>query len=317
MKWGLLGYGRIALKFEQSIESCSEDAIVAVASRSQFDNIPDSYQAYKDYNQLIEDPEVEIIYICTIHTTHKEWTLAALNAGKHVLCEKPMSICASDVKEMTACAKENNRFLMEAIWSRYLPGYQEALRLIRSGMIGDIKMIQANFGFQMNPEDPKERLVKKELAGGAIWDVGIYPISLAMDICQASPKKIQALGKLNSAGVEESAIINLSFSGDVLASLTCSFDMQLQNQAIITGSKGQIIMEDFWKCEKLILTTEFNKKEIEKPMVSTGFYHEILASSALIRSGAIESPLISWRHSWEISSVMDKILEMVRKRNSN
>ncbi|MFT4568411.1 MAG: putative dehydrogenase [Saprospiraceae bacterium] len=313
MKWGLLGYGRIAAKFEQSIEASQKDTIVAAASRSQYLNIPKTYKAFNDYDRLLEDDEVEIVYICTTHNTHKQLTIAALNAGKHVLCEKPMSTSASDVKEMTECAEKNNRFLMEAIWSRYLPGYQEALRLIRAGAIGEVKMIQANFGFRMNPEDPKERLINKELAGGAIWDVGIYPISFAMDICQSMPTEIQALGKLNSAGVEETAILNLSFPENVLASLTCSFEHQLQNDAIITGTKGRVTMKDFWKCEDFSLKTEFEETAFEKPMVSSGYYHEILGCSSLIEMGEIQSPLISWQDSWEISSVMDSILTIVRE----
>jgi len=313
MKWGLLGYGRIAAKFEQSIDASEKDTIVAVASRSQFDNIPSKYSAYNDYDELLKNTEVEIVYVCTTHNTHKELTIAALNAGKHVLCEKPMSTSAADVREMTEYAAQKKLFLMEAVWSRYLPGYQEAIKLIREGAIGEVKMIQANFGFKMDPEAPRERLLKKELAGGAVWDVGIYPLSLSMDICQAIPSEIQAFGKLNNAGVEESAIMNLVFPNDVLASLTCSFDLQLQNNAVITGSKGQITMKDFWMCEHLDIKTSEGVQVFEKPMTSTGYYHEIRACEDLIGQGKLQSPLITWQHSWEISTVIDTILKQIRK----
>lgn len=312
MRWGLLGYGRIARKFEESIRASHAGTIVAVASRSQYSNIPSAYCAYQDYAALLKDDTVQIVYVCTTHNTHKDLTIQALEAGKHVLCEKPMSTSPADVKSMTECARINNRFLMEALWSRYLPGYQKALAMIHQGAIGDIQLIQANFGFRMNPNEPKERLVNPHLAGGAVWDVGIYPISLAMDICRGLPTDIQALARKNPAGVEESAVINLAFENNTIASLTCSFEIATDNRAFIYGSHGRIVMDDFWMCERVSVTTPSGNAEYHLPMTSTGYYHEILACQELIERQLLQSDLISWQDSWEINYVMDRILRSLR-----
>lgn len=312
MKWGLLGYGRIALKFEESIKASEKDEIVAVASRSQYDTIPSTYKRYQSYEALLADPEVEIVYVCTTHNTHKQLSITALNAGKHVLCEKPMSTSPEDVREMAAVAKQNDKFLMEAIWSRYLPGYHKAIELIKEGAIGEIQMVHANFGFYMNPADPKERLINPSLAGGAVWDVGIYPIQLALSIYGEDPSGISAMGKLNSNGVEESALINMSFSGGGLAQLSCSYQAALTNNAWITGTKGKIIMKDFWMCEEFVLSNDEGTQEFKLPMTSTGYYHEIRACESYIVNKLTESERIPWNDSIGINVAMEEVIRQCK-----
>ncbi len=313
MKWGLLGYGRIAKKFEQSINASSYDTIVAVASQTQYDKIPYQYRAYNTYEGLYGDEEVEIVYVCTTHNSHRDITINALTAGKHVLCEKPIAIAPDQVREMIAAAKINHRFLMEAIWSRFLPGYQKALEIIHSGKIGNVLFLQANFGFYMDPGKPKERLTNPDLAGGAIWDVGIYPISLALDIFKGMPIEIQSLGKLTDQNVEESALMQLRFEKDGLAQLSCSFEMNLPNKAWIIGSAGSVIMDNFWKCENVTLKNDQGTKSFYLPMTSTGYYHEIQACNRLIANNQLQSPLISWQDSININIVMSETIKRSKK----
>ena len=316
MKWGFVGYGRIARKFEESLKH-SNHTISAIASKSGFSNIPDNYRAYKDYADLFKDPEVEIVYINTTHNTHAKHTIHALENGKHVLCEKPMAVSADEVESMINSAEKNQRFLMEAIWSRYLPGYQKVMELIESGTIGEVQFISAHFGFRMNPDDPKERLIKPELAAGAVWDVGIYPISLAQDIFRSDPEDISVCAGLSQYGVEDRCSMQFVYSGRKVAQLSCAIDLNTINKALISGTKGTIEMEDFWRCENFKLSTDKGLERFNYPMVSNGLYHEAVACKEIIEQGLYQSPLISWQHSLQLAKIMDDVIEKSRGASNN
>ncbi len=311
MNWGFAGYGRIARKFEEGLNHIGHD-IVAIASRSGASDINNSIASYDNYEDLMNDPNVDIVYVNTTHNTHAKLTIAALNAGKHVLCEKPLATSAQDVKEMISVARANERFLMEAIWSRYLPGYQKAMKLIKSGVIGDILHINANFGFRMDPGAPKKRLIDPKLAAGAIWDVGIYPISLAQDIFVDDPVSMHVDAQLSEMNVEDRCAIQLSYDSDRFAQLTCAINLNTVNDAVITGTKGHMIMKDFWKCERFILIASDEESEHHYPMESTGLCHEAIACKDLIEAGQVQSPLISWDHSTQLAKIMDKAINMAR-----
>lgn len=312
MKWGFAGYGRIARKFEAGLNHIGHE-ITAIASRSGAGEVDAKIKAYNNYDDLMKDSDVDIVYVSTTHNSHAELAIAALQAGKHVLCEKPMATSAEDTKEMIRVAEENNRFLMEAIWSRYLPGYQKAVALAKDGTIGDILQISANFGFKMNPDAPKERLVDPSLAAGAIWDVGIYPISLAQDIFGESPSSMHVDADLSELNVEDRCAIQLAYGGDRYAQLTCAINLNTINNAVITGSKGHIIMKDFWKCEHFTVINEDGEKVHHHPMTSNGLCHEAMACHDLIADGQIQSPLISWEHSIQLAMIMDKAIKMARE----
>lgn len=312
MKWGFAGFGRIAQTFFTNLEAAEDEEIVAIASQSKYKNVPNGIRGYQSYEELYADPEIDIVYVNTTHNTHKQISIAALNAGKHVLCEKPMGISRAEVDEMIQAAKHNGKFLMEAIWSRYLPAYIKVKELIQIGIIGDVELIQANFGFRMNPDAPKLRLTEKNLAGGAVWDVGIYPIMFALDIFNQTPLDIQASGMLNSNHVETRAVINMAFGGGKFAQLSCGFDWSTKNHAIIQGTKGRIIMEDFWKCEHFQVQGEDGIKDYHLPVTSTGMYHEAIACAELVAQGKIESDVISWQDSRLIASTLDEVIGILR-----
>ncbi|MEL6389805.1 MAG: Gfo/Idh/MocA family oxidoreductase [Bacteroidota bacterium] len=313
MKWGLIGYGRIAQKFEKSIAASPHSEIVAVASRSKYENIPSEYARYDTYAGLVEDAEVEIVYVCTPHNFHKEHSLLALRGGKHVLCEKPMGISTTEVDEMYSVARGENRFLMEAVWSRFLPGYEKAMSIVHSGQIGAPLYVDASFGFAMDVTNPKPRLLQKNLAGGAIWDVGIYPISLTQDVFGLSPSHCQTLGACLDTGVESRALIQLKYGAGRLAKLSCAFDLRLPNQATIIGTSGRIIMDDFWKCERFRTIIEGETTEYHEPMVATGLYHEIIACEKYISQGYLESDRMGYDHSMDLAKTMDLAIQQARE----
>jgi len=183
IKWGIIGLGKIARKFADDLQLVANNELVAVASRSveRSQSFADHYQVknyYGSYDEILQDDEVEVIYIATPHTGHYENTLKCLEYGKAVLCEKAFAMNLAQVEEMVAKAKEKQLFLMEALWTRFSPSMLKTIELVESGAIGNIRSIQADFGFN-TPFNPDSRLFNKQLGGGSLLDVGIYPVFLA------------------------------------------------------------------------------------------------------------------------------------------
>ena len=312
LRWGLLAYGRIARKMESSIAASKHNKIVAIASNSQYDDIPSHYRRYRHYIDLLDDPEIDIIYVSTTHNDHAEWTIKALHAGKHVLCEKPMSTSRPEVIKMIEAARLSGKFLMEAIWMRYLPGYIKVREFITEGLIGEIQMIQANFGFAQNPDDLKPRLNDPALAAGAIWDVGIYPLALIIDYARSSVSGMTATGHLSSLGVDERVAAQYIFDNGIIAQMTCSTNLKTHNQAILTGTEGIIVMDDFWKCESFSILRNDQKENYLVPYYSTGLYHEVEACYDLIQSGRQASDIVSWDDSLTLAAMMDDLLDKLK-----
>lgn len=312
MNWGFIGYGRIAKKFYEDLVR-DNHPIKAMASRSGAHTVPAGITAYSRYEDLLADSDIDIVYISTTHNDHAEWTVKSLAAGKHVLCEKPLSTSFKSSYEMVEAARGSGKFLMEAVWSRYLPGYQKAMELVREELIGEVLQVTAHFGFKMNPDEPKERLINPSLAAGAVWDVGIYPISLAQDVYKAEPMTIKADAILTDLRVENRCAIQMTYPNRGMAQLTCAVDLSTINTATITGENGHIIMRDFWKCEHVELSLHDGTHEVyELPMTGHGYGHEARACVNLINTGQVESPLMSWDDSLQLARIMDSVLEQIR-----
>jgi dihydrodiol dehydrogenase / D-xylose 1-dehydrogenase (NADP) len=206
VKWGILGTGKIARRFMQAAFYVPEAQVVAVGSREQ--HTADQFGAqfgvpkrYGSYDALISDPEVEIVYVATPHTLHAENTLAALQAGKHVLCEKPFTINAQQAETVIQAARASGKFVMEGMWTRCFPVVREIVRRIQSGELGEIRYLQADFGFRP-AFNPASRLFAPELGGGALLDVGVYPVALAFLVLGA-PTQIVSHATLGATGVDE------------------------------------------------------------------------------------------------------------------
>ena len=183
LRWGILGTGYIATLFAEGLRVVSDAELVAVGSRSQdsadaFGDKFDVPRRYASYEAVANDDEVDVVYVSTLHNLHKENTLMSLRAGKAVLCEKPFAINVNEAEEMVAVAREEKRFLMEAMWTRYFPIMVRLRELLAEGVIGDVRMLHADFGFRTD-FDPRGRLFNPEFGGGALLDVGIYPLSLS------------------------------------------------------------------------------------------------------------------------------------------
>lgn len=315
MNWGFIGFGRIARKFLASLHSVEGEIPYAFASRSNASELQKEFpnvKLYSDYESLLADPKVDIVYISTTHNFHCQNTIDALNAGKHVLCEKPMGISSHEILKMTEVAKKTGKFLMEAMWMRFLPAYQEAMKRVRSGEIGEIRYVTANFGFNSPDKLTKEgRLLNPNLAGGALYDVGVYPLTFAADLFGWQPADLTARAIKSDTGVDESIQMQIDYSGNRFAQLFASITLVTSKEAYIYGEEGFIKLPFFWKGESFTIHKGDNVETIELPFKSTGYAHEIEEVVQCIQSGKTESPHFTLNDSLMSARLVENILSSI------
>eukprot|EP01043_Picozoa_sp_COSAG02_P048154 COSAG02_NODE_4700_length_5079_cov_1134.378112_1_plen_221_part_00 len=207
MRWGIMGSGLICSDFAQALRSAQGCTITAVGARraesaQKFADANGIKHAFGSYDELVQCDEVDIVYIGTIHPAHKKLAILAMRAGKHVLCEKPMTICKADTAELFAVAEECGVLLVEALWTRFFPAVVKAREIIASGAIGEVLQFQGDFGFRFDgvDSDATHRLTDPAQAGGASLDIGVYPIScMLLALGTETPSKIAAAGTLTAS----------------------------------------------------------------------------------------------------------------------
>jgi len=243
IRWGILGCGKIARKFAADLQFVGDAELIAVGAREQStaDAFAKDFPAkhvHGSYEALVNNAEVDVIYVATPHGLHHEHVMLCLKHKKAVLCEKAFAINFREAKEMIDYAKEQNTFIMEAFWTRLLPGYLKMKDMIAEGKLGKIKYLNAEFGFIPTPPFPT-RLYQPSLGGGALLDIGVYPIFLALDVL-GKPDQIDAAMTPASTGVDEQCAIRFSYNHGAIAQLFCSFAANLATGADIAGDQGRI-----------------------------------------------------------------------------
>uniref|UniRef100_UPI0040498FBD Gfo/Idh/MocA family protein n=1 Tax=Flavobacterium sp. TaxID=239 RepID=UPI0040498FBD len=243
IKWGIIGLGKIANKFAADLQLSDNAVLFAVASRNaeKAENFSQKYNAtkfYDSYEALAEDSEIDVIYIATPNTFHFQNTMMCLQNGKGVLCEKPMGINATEVATMMYEAKSRNLFLMEGIWTRFMPATNKLLEILANKTIGEILFIRADFGFKADP-NPDGRLYNKKLGGGSLIDIGIYPLYLSL-LTLGIPVDIKAMARIIETGVDSYCAILLDYENGAKASFESTFEANTPTEAYIYGTKGAI-----------------------------------------------------------------------------
>jgi len=312
IRWGILGAGNIARKFATGLQVVAGSELFAVGSRSidkaqnfakEF-NIP---KAYGSYEEMVKDPEIDVVYVATPHTFHKPHTILCLNNGKAVLCEKPFAVNAGEAEEMVEAAKKNNLFLMEAMWTRFLPVMYKVKEWIAADAIGEVRMLTADFGFRANL-NPEGRLFNLELGGGALLDVGVYTISLAYMIFGGAPERITGIAHIGETGVDEQAAMILGYKNGELAILHTAIRTRTFQEARIIGTKGSIIIPDFWRATTANLKVDGKDDEIvEIPFDANGYCYEAREVECCLREGKLQSDLMPWDESISILRTMDEL----------
>lgn len=312
IRWAILGTGAIATKFAEDLQSLDGATIVAVGSRSRAAaekfggrfNIP---HRYADYASMAQDAEVDCVYVATPHPFHHENTLLCLNAGKAVLCEKPFSINAREAMEMIGLAQSKKVLLMEAMWTRFFPAMKEFRELLQRNVIGNLQILTADFGFKAEFQ-PEGRLFNLALGGGALLDVGVYPISLASMIFGA-PATVGAIATLGRTGVDEQTAVTLRYETGALAMLNTTIRADTFCEATLVGTRGRIrIHSHFWKPSRLTVTVEGEtERTIELPYQGHGYLFEAAEFMNCLRTGKLESPVMSHQETISIMRTLDEV----------
>lgn len=326
IRWGILATGAIAKKFAEGLADVPDAELVAVGSRSQAgaDAFGDAYgvpRRHASYAALANDPEVDIIYVATPHSKHREDSMLCLNAGKPVLCEKPFTINRREAEEVVALAREKKLFLMEGMWTRFIPAVVKARELIAAGAIGEVRMVQSHFGFRAD-DDESGRLVDPALGGGGLLDVGVYPIAFSYMVFGEVPSQVLGMAAMESgviaatgaaapagAGVDEQAGFLLGFSGGRMAVCTSAVRTTTPYDTYILGTTGMIkVHAPFWCSENVSVIREDQPEEVHHcPRGGNGFNCEAAAVMAALREGKLEHPWMPLEESLQIMGTMDTL----------
>jgi dihydrodiol dehydrogenase / D-xylose 1-dehydrogenase (NADP) len=312
-KWGLMAPGNIAGKFAACVKAMDNTEIEAVGSRSTerartFAEKWSIRKSYGSYRDVAEDPEVRAVYIASPHRYHKDQIRMTLNAGKGVLCEKPITVNAAELKELTSLAKEKGVFLMEAMWMRHLPALQKLKKeWLPKGKLGTIKRITADFSF-VAPSDPQGRLYNPELAGGALLDAGIYPLSFAYWLVGRKPDEMISLHEKGSTGVDTHEEILMKWHTGETAVLTVAIDTKGPRTASVLGTAGAVELPNpFFGAQSILFLNEKGKESLSLPFDINGFEYEIREAMRCIGKGLLESPEHTWSETMDMMEIMDEL----------
>lgn len=309
LRWGIAATGGIAGSMAEALATLPDAEIVAVGSRTQ--DAADAFaerfripRAHGSHAALCADPDVDIVYVASPHSHHQAMTIAALDAGKHVLCEKAFALDAAQAREMVDAARRNGRFLMEAMWTWFIPAVVDIRRRVLAGEIGDLQVVDANFGIIAN--DPNGRHRRPDLGGGAMLDVGIYPVTFARFLA-GDPIGAKVSGMLGDTGVDTTVGGVVSFSGGALGVFHTSIDMLTNLRATVYGTRGRIDVDPpFWFPSGF--TVRVNGEEpVRVDMAHHGLAHEAAHAMQRIRDGHLESDVIPLATTVSTMELLDDI----------
>lgn len=316
IRFGIIGCGVIAARFAGALQK-SEDAVpYACAARSlaraaAFSREYGAEKAYGSYEDLINDPGVQAVYIATVHTTHAQIAQCAIDAGKPVISEKPFFINGKDAAETIKLAREKGVLMMEGFWTRTLPAYRKTKEWLRNGRVGDVTLIRAAFCFPMplNDETRMHRLWNPEVGGGALWDAGVYPYEYATGIMEKAPSEMQTMIQWSATGVDATVAMTMRWPGGTIADCLTSINGYMDDTAVISGTEGYIKQYHFLGCRKaeLYLNSGELVEAYEDPE-EEGFVHEIAHFAELYRSGKKESDLIPLHDTLDFAIKSEEIL---------
>jgi len=317
-KWGILGVAKIAEKFVNGLKILPDAELFAIASRSyeraeEFRGRHGFAKAFGSYEEMLAEPELDIVYIATTNNLHFEHTMMCLEAGKAVLCEKPLASDSAQVEQMVKKAHEKNVFLMEAIMSRFLPSMIQFKEQVENGAIKKPLLLQCNFGY-ISPFDPYHRLYNPELGGGSIPDIGIYPIFTAM-LLFGKPVSIKVMSVPAPTGTDWTTSVLLKHKNKEISMLTSSFEMILDNEARVYGEGGYLKLHSmFSKSNKLTLHTN-DGKDMDIPLnnIGNGYNYEAEEVMNCLDKGLIESPSLSHSFSLDLMQVLDEVVKKAQE----
>ena len=311
-KWAIIGPGRIAERFAGGLKAIDDACLYAVASRNseRAEAFAKKFGAeifYGSYDDLLKDANVDGVYIATPHRFHFDLAKSCLEAGIPVLCEKPLTVNAKQSQELIELSQKNNTFLMEALWTRYLPIYDVIREWLDDGEIGEVENLTSSFGFCV-PKDLNDRMYNEELAGGVLLDMGVYNIAISQWVMGGNPTDFRVTGKVGPTNVDEQVAVTLKYGDYKTSQFTASIIALQNNDFFIHGKKGFIrIHAMFWDCISATLSNFETEKTVTKRFAATGFEYETMEAMQCIRDGKIESAKMTHADTQANMELMDSI----------
>jgi len=319
LRWGLIGSGLIARAFAADLTATDSGQVVAIGSRNResADSFADKFgvpNRHASYEALVADPHVDVVYVATPHPMHLANALLALEAGKPVLVEKAFTMNADEARELVASARAKGLFLMEAMWTRFLPHIAAVNRLLAAGALGDIVTVMADHG-QWFPRDPAFRLFAPELGGGALLDCGVYPVSFASMVL-GKPAEIAALVTPAFTGVDGQTSMLFGYGNGAQSVLTCTSSAKSPTIATIVGTEARIEIDSLFYAPSsfTLIGRDGTSTRYEPPHEGKGLHYEADEVARCLRVGLLESPLMPLGETIEIMETMDAVLAQAQNR---
>ena len=311
----ILGAGHIAVQMADTINRMNQSgnhavSLYAVAARDleraqKFANTHGVQRAYGSYEEMLQDEQIQLVYVATPHSHHHQHVMMCLEHGKHVLCEKAFAANAKQAREMLQCARDKGLLLTEAIWTRYQPMREIISQVITSGVIGQPRMLTANLGYEISG---KERIVEPTLAGGALLDVGIYPLNFA-EMVFGAPDQVHAVATLSDKGVDLQDSITLTWNDGKMAVLNAGANCVSDRMGVIYGTSGYAIVENINNPQSIsVYDAKYQLvKRYPCPAQLTGYEYEVMETAACIEAGDLECPSMPHQDTIHMMELMDEI----------
>lgn len=312
IKWGIIGLGNIAMRFAKSLSYTNEGKLYAIASKTKDkrDSFYEQYncdKVYEDYYELLNDEEIDAVYIALPHGLHKYWSIEALRHKKAVLCEKPVGLNSEEMKEVKEEALLNNTFFMEAMKTRFIPLIHNIKEIIKDGDIGEITTVEANFCNHVTDIKQGSYLLDKQ-QGGALLDVGVYPLSFVMDMIDSQVKQVKSHMEINEVGVDSYFKAILTFENGVIGTIEGAIDRNKDRTAIIKGTKGCMEIPIYNRPDKVVVNLNNEESyKIEKELEFDDMYAEISEVHDCLKKSKLESKYLSLNESIRVMNVLDEI----------
>ncbi len=310
--WGIMGGGFISGQFAAALETMEDAEAGAVAFRSGKDCPIAAKRYYNSYEQLAKDPEIDAVYIGTIHPMHFENAELCLKMGKPVLCEKPVTMNRKELIKLTELAEERETFFMEAVWTRFIPACSYIKEKIASGAFGKIRHMQISFGEKAGKE--KERLFQARLGGGALLDIGVYGVNFAQWLLDEAPDYVGGWARKNEEGIDLTTFAQMQYPSGADVEITSSIEKKLSNTAYIITDKGEYVIPYFWRPDTLYcyelnggFRTERLREKKVFPIRGNGYQYEAAAVQEAIVGKKKESAVMPWKDSLAVMQLLDDI----------
>jgi predicted dehydrogenase len=316
VRWGILGTGKISRAFANALKDTPGAVLVAVASRDianaqGFAGEFGAGASYGSYQELVDAPGIDLVYIGTPHPMHAQNALMALHAGKGVLCEKPFTMNLREAEQVVALARARKLFLMEAMWTRYLPALAEVRRIIDSGEIGAVRQVVADFGFKANV-GPEHRAFNPALGGGALLDLGIYPLSVAAALL-GPVASVRAQAEMGPTGVDVQTGFTLRHRDGGMSVCSCSLQARTPCELTVSGERGHVRMNTmFHRAQSItVALDDGTSRTIDTPYLGNGYVHEAIEAQRCFTAGLLESPGMTLDETLALMGVMDEVRKQI------